>query len=54
MKDEKGIPCTICQLWHPEEKGFSCDPNKCEKLTVWLLNHKIEEANGDQVIPYVV
>ncbi len=44
-KDE--IPCSNCAKWNPKVKNFSCNPNKCERLSDWLLRH----ANVDEVQP---
>jgi len=56
MEQDKEIPCSACQLWDKEAKRFSCDPNKCERLTRWLLKHA-QDANSEEpveAIQYVV
>lgn len=56
MKIKAEIPCATCSLWNPKEKRFSCDPNRCEKLSNWLLKHArdntVEPPN--KIIQYVV
>ena len=56
MESDAEIPCSTCPLWHPEEKSFSCNPNKCEKLSNWLLKHAKESASKpqDEIVQYVV
>jgi hypothetical protein len=49
------IPCSCCLLWDKEKKSFSCDPNKCEKLSYWLLKHAHGSAGDLQNnVQYVV
>jgi len=39
MKNDADIPCSKCPFWNQEKKSFSCDPNRCERLSRWLLKH---------------
>jgi len=32
------IPCFKCLLWGKRAQNMYCNPNKCEKLTEWLVN----------------
>ena len=40
MVSDDGIPCSSCKLWKKQLKKFSCDPNRCEALSEWLLEAK--------------
>ena len=42
MSSKKTIPCSVCRSWKKDQKKFSCDPNKCEILSKWLLNAENE------------
>ncbi|MCW4047044.1 MAG: hypothetical protein NWE99_05735 [Candidatus Bathyarchaeota archaeon] len=56
MEPDAEIPCSTCLLWNQENKRFSCDPNKCERLSRWLLKHA-KDTNVDtrsENIQYVV
>jgi hypothetical protein len=33
------IPCASCKSWKKRKKKFSCSPNDCKVLTVWLLEN---------------
>ncbi len=39
MSTNSEIPCSTCHLWNPKEKSFACNPDKCAKLSIWLLDH---------------
>ena len=41
MSDKSEIPCSICQNYHHSGKKdrFSCEPNKCQRLTKWLFTY---------------
>ena len=39
MSSDAEIPCATCLFWNPEKKSFTCDPNKCKKLSNWLMKH---------------
>jgi hypothetical protein len=49
-------------LWNAEKRRFSCNPDKCEKLSEWLLDHaslgNVEDENilviAPEPIQYVV
>lgn len=45
MEIKEEIPCAACQSWKSKTRKFSCEPNECRKLTVWLLQ------NAPQLIP---
>ena len=44
MSDNSDIPCSVCRKWNADQKAFSCNPSKCEKLSEWLLDHAQPEA----------
>jgi hypothetical protein len=46
MKKQDDIPCANCQSWIRKEKKFSCNPDSCKQLTVWLLEHKPQVDSG--------
>ena len=48
MSNNSEIPCSICQKWNAEAKSFKCNPNKCQKLSEWLLDHA-QLANEEPV-----
>jgi len=62
MSTKSEIPCSNCHLWNAEKKRFSCNPDKCEKLSEWLLDHaslgNVEDENilviAPEPIQYVV
>lgn len=54
METKEEIPCSMCKLWHSEKKEFSCEPQKCDKLTEWLLKYGPSEEKSNQVIQYIV
>ena len=56
MESDANIPCATCQLWNPEKKSFSCNPNSCKKLSNWLLKHTNVPADDPQnrIVQYVV
>jgi hypothetical protein len=39
MSNNSKIPCSMCHKWNVEAKSFSCNPNKCQKLSEWLYDH---------------
>jgi hypothetical protein len=43
MSDNSEIPCSTCHKWNAEQKEFSCNPSKCEKLSEWLFDHAQHE-----------
>ena len=47
MSSDADIPCATCLLWKPEKKSFACDPNKCKKLSRWLMKH----VKGNKPVP---
>ena len=56
MESDANIPCATCLMWNPEKKRFSCDPNRCKKLSDWLLKHAGDNAVNPQekMVQYVV
>ena len=50
------IPCNTCLFWNKVNKSFSCDPNKCVRLSEWLLKHASKMPNNPWVeeLQYVV
>ncbi|HTY74834.1 MAG TPA: hypothetical protein VMD05_04630 [Candidatus Nanoarchaeia archaeon] len=48
MSSNSEIPCKNCRLWNPEKTSFSCNPDKCEKLSDWLLDHASLGNTEDQ------
>jgi len=60
MKNEADIPCAQCSLWDAKAKSFSCNPNRCGRLSNWLLqnaqNHatQIQTEQVQPQIQYVV
>ena len=56
MESDADIPCSKCLFWDKVKKSFYCDPNKCEKLSNWLLKHARDNANKPQnkIVQYVV
>ncbi|MGD0643498.1 MAG: hypothetical protein ABSA75_01175 [Candidatus Bathyarchaeia archaeon] len=59
MSNNSEIPCSACHNWDATAKSFSCNPDKCQKLSEWLLAHgQIARAETMQVavvpIQYVV
>ena len=50
MSQNSEIPCGACQKWNAKVKSFSCKPNKCQKLSEWLLDHsKIDITENSQI-----
>ena len=43
-------------MWNAEKKRFSCDPNRCKKLSDWLLKHATGNAVNPQekMVQYIV
>ncbi len=39
MTSKSEIPCTLCRNYDSATRNFSCDPDKCQKLTKWLFDH---------------
>jgi hypothetical protein len=56
LKSDADIPCATCPLWNQETKSFSCDPNKCDKLSGWLLKHTRNSTDRLQIenVQYIV
>jgi hypothetical protein len=56
MESDANIPCSKCLLWDKVKKSFSCDPNRCKKLSDWLLKHATDNAAEPQkkMVQYVV
>jgi hypothetical protein len=56
MESDAVIPCSTCLFWDPEKKRFSCNPNRCEKLSNWLLKHARDNAVElqEKIVQYVV
>jgi len=56
MESDADIPCSKCLFWDKVKKSFYCDPNKCEKLSNWLLKHARDNASKPQnkIVQYVV
>lgn len=63
METEEQIPCAKCHLWKSKEKKFSCKPNECKELSIWLFQYagelkpEVEETKAQRqgtVIQYVV
>ncbi len=50
------IPCNKCLSWNEAKKSFACDPNKCARLSEWLLKHasKMPSNTWVEEIKYVV
>jgi len=44
MEKQSEVPCANCQSW--KEKKFSCNPDDCKVLTVWLLEHAPQLSTG--------
>ena len=50
MNNNSEIPCSLCHKWDIKAKSFTCSPNKCQKLSEWLLGHaQIEQTETKQV-----
>jgi hypothetical protein len=59
MSANSEIPCSLCHKWSAEAQSFSCNPNKCQKLSEWLYDHAQKELSEelqiiDAPIQYVV
>jgi hypothetical protein len=56
MESDASIPCSKCLLWDKEKTSFSCDPNRCKKLSDWLLKHARDSTVDlqDKIVQYVV
>jgi hypothetical protein len=62
MSNTTEIPCSACHQWSAERKSFNCNPDKCAKLSEWLLDHatlgNVEDENimviAPEPIQYVV
>ena len=39
MEKQVAIPCANCPSWKQEERKFSCNPDNCKQLNMWLLEH---------------
>jgi len=53
MSTNSEIPCSTCHLWSAKKKSFSCNPDKCAKLSEWLFDHTSlgnEEKDNIEVI----
>jgi len=48
MGNNSEIPCSACHQWNAKAKSFSCNPNKCKKLSEWLLDNA-QLANEETV-----
>jgi hypothetical protein len=56
MEGDDSIPCSKCLFWDEVKKSFSCDPNRCKKLSDWLLKHARDNTVNpyNKIIQYVV
>jgi len=51
MSNNSEIPCSFCRKWDSKAHSFSCNPNKCDKLSEWLFDHtQIECTQTKQVV----
>ncbi len=39
MGEQTEIPCSKCEFWSKKRRNFSCNPNDCSLLTLWLLKN---------------
>ena len=39
MEQKEEIPCAKCRSYKAKEKKFSCNPDDCKDLTLWLLEN---------------
>jgi len=54
MSNISEIPCTNCHQWNAKKKIFTCNPDKCVKLSEWLLDHtSMDKAEEDEIIEVV-
>lgn len=55
MENDDVIPCAKCMAWNQETKSFSCSPNKCLKLSNWLLKYAREDTiSMPSIVSYIV